>query len=114
MADRFNGLLSLDRKIVTVSPGAYLISASTGAFPIFTSVTDYSEWGMDNLDDKYIVLPGYKIIIYTNTNYEGVSTTIDNTAGLVTIVQSLVDTDSINTHINRGSSCQLFHGSTQI
>lgn len=108
MSDIFNSLISIERKFDRKSAGAYLVSTSSGAFPIFLSIADYNSWGMENIDDKYIVLPGYKIVVYTEVGYAGLSSTFDNTTGNSVKVYSLEDTGSIQLYINRGASCELY------
>lgn len=35
----------------------------------------------DNLDDAYLIHPGYKVVLYRSSNYSGNTVTLDNTNG---------------------------------
>jgi hypothetical protein len=66
-------------------PGAYLIGSSK-AFPIFSSIMNYGSFGVNNIDEYYIVLPGYKLVVYqvTQTDHTGTNFkagTINNSSG---------------------------------
>lgn len=89
------------------TPGAYLFNGNDGSFPIFSSITNYAAFGMNDLDDNYLVMPGYKIIVYVNDNYGGNSTTIDNTASSSILFQA-------TSNVNQGSSCKLYYNGVEI
>jgi hypothetical protein len=92
------------------TPGAYLfngVNPGYGSFPIFSSITNYITSGMNDIDDNYLVMPGYKIIVYTNGAYEGNSTTIDNTASSSILFQA-------TSNVNQGSSCKLYYNGVEI
>jgi hypothetical protein len=103
-----------DTSLVTSSyspgiPGAYLmngVNPGVGSFPIFCSI-NYSTFGMNDIDDNYLVMPGYKIIVYVNDNYGGNSTTIDNTASSSILFQA-------TSNVNQGSSCKLYYNGVEI
>ena len=67
-------------------PGAYLINYSTtngGSFPIYKSTPDLgvtTSVGASNKNDFFLVMPGYKLIIYTDANYSSFTETFDNTS----------------------------------
>jgi hypothetical protein len=74
-------------------PGAYLINYSTtngGSFPIYKSTPDLgisfnstnfnTTVGASNKNDFFLVMPGYKLIIYTDANYSSNTSTFDNTS----------------------------------
>jgi hypothetical protein len=48
-------------------PGAFMISEKTGSFPIFCSISDFKKWGMQYMDNFYIIMPGYKLWVYNDT-----------------------------------------------
>jgi len=55
-----------------------------GSFPIFCSCTNAivdTNYIPNDADESWVVLPGYRIIIYRNQNYDSQSQDIDNTAG---------------------------------
>lgn len=86
-------------------PGAYLLNG-VGGFPIFCSIKDFSaSKGMNNIDNYYIVMPGYTLIIFSNANYDGGtgSNTFYNTLSVVSYVKA--------PSTNNGSSCRLYFGS---
>jgi hypothetical protein len=89
------------------TPGAYLFNSSYGSFPIFSSITNYATFGMNDIDDFYLVMPGYKIIVYVNDNYGGNSTTIDNTASSTIIILA-------TSNVNQGSSCKLYYNGVEL
>ena len=94
-------------------PGAYIINSLVGSFPIYKSTPDLEgagTIGAGNKSDYLIVMPGYKITVYTGVNYVTNEKTIDNT-------------NSSNIHhvktnagmwANQISSIKLFYGSTEI
>jgi hypothetical protein len=53
-------------------PGAYIINTGIGSFPIYKSTPDLEgagSMGAGNKNEYLLVMPGYQITIYTNTNY---------------------------------------------
>jgi hypothetical protein len=68
------------------TPGAYLNNTGTGSFPVFCSITSFTNYGMENIVDIAILMPGYKIILYVDAAYAGVATldTVDATTGVIT------------------------------
>ncbi len=88
--------------------GAYLVNSGYGAFPIFCSMYDFVDWGMDNVDDYYIVMPGYKLLLYVNSSLDdSTSYPIDNTIGTTVLYQT-------SPSINQITSCKLYFGGFQI
>ncbi len=78
-------------------PGAYLVNYFTtnstygGSFPIYKSTPnlgvkfDGSSYfnttvGASNKNDFFLVMPGYKLIIYTGASYSSNTSTFDNTS----------------------------------
>jgi hypothetical protein len=72
---------------VPIIPGAYLVNGTTSStnqlyqLPIFGTASNVSNMGFGNADDIYYVLPGYKLLIYSNIDFGGTLQTIDNTTG---------------------------------
>ena len=68
-------------------PGAYLVNGDPTInnflmqLPIFTSIPNLLSMGFAAVDDLYYVLPGYKIELYSSSNYTTFIQTIDNTNG---------------------------------
>lgn len=87
--------------------GAYLIDDGRGAFPIFSSIANFGDYGMDNIDNYYIVLPLYKLLVYTSINHLDYVYTIDNTKGTTILYVSSPSTNGI-------SSCKLFFNGVEI
>ena len=76
-------------------------------YPIFSSMSDFGTLGINDRDDKWIVLPGYKLIIYTDGNYTGTACTFDN-SNFTTV---LIGTPNVT---KNASSCKLYFGGTEI
>ena len=49
-------------KSCPVFPGAFLVNGG-GSFPIFCSTTNFSNCGMTDIDNSYIVMPGYGLVV---------------------------------------------------
>ena len=94
--------------------GAYLVNSGYGAFPIFCTIDRFYDYGMDNssdgnngVDDYYILLPGYKLLLYIDQGVSGTSYPIDNTIGTTILYQT-------SPSINEISSCKLFFEGVEI
>lgn len=110
-----------------IFPGAYLIdgavSTATGGFgslPIFFSVSDLSTYPAGETpesEDCVLVMPGYKLILYENTNYNNPTTgnyvAIDNTSG-TTIIVGKSSTFGTGWNNNTTSSCKLFYNGNEV
>jgi hypothetical protein len=59
-----------------------------------------------DVDDSYVVYPGYKLIVYYNDGYSGTSGTIDNYNGTT---PSYVNSSSVYGGINQINSCRLYY-----
>jgi hypothetical protein len=93
-------------------PGAYIINGLAGSFPIYKSTPDLGATGSigaSNTNDYLLVMPGYKIVIYTDANYATNERTIDNTA-----YSSIYHVKTITPIANQITSIKLFYGSTEI
>jgi hypothetical protein len=87
---------------LNLSPAAYVSNGGGGSYPIFGSIPDFSTLFCDNIDDLYIVLPGYKLVIYLENNYTNVSAAMDNTTSAVIKYY----TPNV---ANNASSCRLYY-----
>jgi hypothetical protein len=92
-------------------PGAWLIDENNSAIPIFTSISNfgYSNLSFGSIDDNYVVVPGYMLVVYTAINYGGSQngTTIDNTNGKTPL-------RDFTNFLNSGLSCKLYYKGTLI
>lgn len=89
-------------------PGAYIINSNYGSLPIYGSTANFSDAGMNDFDDLYLILPGFKLQVWQDFNWG--STLLldyDNTNGTTIIYKT-------PTSINFGSSCRLFFGSKEV
>ena len=100
-------------KSFPVCPGAYLLNSGYGTYPIFCSITNFDTiCQMNNQDNYYIVMPGYKLLTYaegdynpgSNSSYNGV---FDNTNGTTVKLYNSAYSD-------HGSSCYLYYKGTLI
>ena len=95
-------------KSCPVCPGAYLVNTTYGAFPIFCNLSNLGNEGSADCDNKYIVMPKYKLIVYRDTLYgDTVPQTIDNTSGTDIKIATSNYPDQI-------SSCRLYYNSNEI
>lgn len=97
---------STNNKAFPVFPGAFMVNG-TGSFPIFCSITNFSNYGMDNTDNSYIVMPGYKLELYYDSTYGRFKDTISNTDGTIILYKRLTDE-------NNATSCKLYFNDTEI
>lgn len=90
------------------SAGAYMITSVnhpgsfTGSMPIFTSISDYANFGMRNRDKYYYVMPNYKLIVYSSKDFTP-QTNILNNYGKTTIASY-----QLSTYLDTGESCKLY------
>lgn len=62
---------------VPIMPGAYLVNGATDVnnflmhLPIFGSIPNLTSMGYGGTDNLYYVMPGYRIELYSGTNYTG-------------------------------------------
>ena len=93
-------------------PGAYIINGLYGSYPIYKSTTNLGavgSIGADDANDSLLVMPGYKILIYTNPNYSTNERTIDNTNS-----SNIYHVKTLSPLLNAITSIKLFYGSTEI
>lgn len=93
-------------------PGAYIINDLFGSFPIYKSTPDlesYGSIGASNKNNYLIVMPGYKITIYTVVNYSTNERTIDNTNS-----SNIYHVKTLSPTLDQVSSIKLYYGSTEI
>ena len=111
-----------DKNSIPIYPGAYyantgqLVSGGncSALFPIYENIANYSTpYNSDNADNYYLVLPGFKLVVYSDPNYVSSNssyrtTTYDNTSG------SQIKTFVIGTPTDQGSSCKLYYNGTEL
>lgn len=85
-------------------PGAFMISG-TGSFPIFCSIANFQTWGMSDIDNFYIIMPGYKLDVYNDfyTNTGETYTSIGD-------YNSTNITYFATPYLNNSTSCRLYFG----
>ena len=107
-----NGNLSVKGALYAPNaiPGAWMINGD-GSFPIFGSMSKLGDgfyWAGDK-DDAWIVLPGYKLVLWKDL-YSGTTGTIDNTSGTTPMFKK----SSELSLQNNTSSLKLYYGSTEL
>lgn len=110
-----------DNNNIPILPGAYMINYGTGygatnnvviGFPIYGSIYSYASFFQSgSSDDWYMVLPGYKLVVYTQVGYGGTSYTLDNTSG-TTITE--YPTNVTGRSSNTGNSCKLYYDNIEL
>ena len=85
-------------------PGAYGVTGPK-LFPIYGNISNFNNFNSNDKIDDYLILPGYCLIVYLNSDYSGTSDTYDNTNG--TTVMYYFQGAS-----NSDTSCKLFYGGT--
>jgi hypothetical protein len=79
-----------------------------GSYPIFHSIPDFTLYGMNDSDDRYLIAPHFTIIVYNNANYSTTANKFENATDewqLFTVSSSWDDT---------GSSCKVYYYGTEI
>ncbi len=88
-----------------------------GSFPIYYSISNYDDYYM-NENYGYIIMPGYKLIIYLETNYSSPLRTFENTSTLPTKIELSVSnsnyTGPLSDNLKQSNSCRLYYGNTLI
>jgi hypothetical protein len=87
-------------------PGAYLLNTSTGSFPIYYTISNYANYFMNDCDDAYLIMPGFRIIVYVDGYDSDAWDSGQNDNGYPICLAT--------SHVNRGSSCRLYYKGTQI
>ena len=104
-------------------PGAYLINYSTtngGSFPIYKSTPNLgvqfngtnfnTSVGASDKNDFFLVMPGYKLIIYTGADYLSDTSTFDNTSN--STIYHVTVTSA--TFLNNVESVKLYYNNVEI
>ena len=87
--------------------GAFLWDTFNRSYPIFSTISDYPTYGMNDIDNFYTVGAGYKLVVYQANNFGLLSATMDNTSGSAVVRFPLTSGD-------QGSSCKLYYKSVEI
>jgi hypothetical protein len=90
-----------------LTPGAYIINSERGAFPIFSTISVYNDNGFSNVDNSYLIMPGYSITIYKGDRFTETSVTLSNETGKDISYQYAPYGDG-------GSSCRLYYHGKEI
>lgn len=91
-------------------PGLYLLSGLTDGnthipYPIFKSMSDFDNIAsLDNTADVLLIMPGYRVILYSGANYSGQIIDTSNNSTSLTVV------DIANNNV--ATSVKLYYGST--
>jgi hypothetical protein len=94
-----------------VTPGAYLIDTDgirygTGVYPILCSIDDLGKINCRWNNDRFIVLPGYKLVVYNENGSSFFE--LDNTAG------TNIKYYNTSSYINWALSVKLYYNGTEI
>lgn len=110
-----NGNLTVEGSLTAHNsvPGAWLLNGNFGAFPIFGSIMNLNDFFMGDIDDRWIVMPGYKLLIWKDF-YKTGPAEFDNTTGTKPLMSPEVKTIAGYNQNNNTSSCQLFFGDTEV
>ena len=93
-------------KGMPIYPGAYLINSGNGAHPIFCSIIALNNFGFNDQDNFYIIMPGYSLIVYRDPNYANNNTNnMFENCGSSAVVSYVNAPSSDNS-----SSCKLYFG----
>jgi hypothetical protein len=82
---------------------------TTRAYPFFTSRSNFAvnDLSQNDADNSWLVMPGFKIEVYLNDNYNGTVTTYDNTNGFrPTLYYASSNTTSIKLYFNNAELAQ--------
>ncbi len=106
------GSVASNKTSVGYMPGAYLMNATNGMRPIFTSISDFTntKYNMGSADDNYMIMPGYKITIYDTVSYGGNYYTFDNTNN-TKIMYGKCSTLTYKLGSTAGTTVQLYNSS---
>lgn len=105
-----------DNNNIPIYPGAYFMNYGTFSggngvfgFPIYGSVYSYYySFNSGSSDNWYILLPGFKIIVYTGQGYTGNTTTFDNTNG------TKIKEYTLTNYVDQGNSCKLYYNNIEL
>ena len=104
----------IDNNTFLSTPGAWLYDGGTSnRWPIFKSgnlielfTNNGTAPSINDIDDAWAVLPGFKLELYVNTDYGGSQYTLDNTSGTKFLTQTI---GVIGVGTNTISSVKLYH-----
>ena len=64
-------------KGMPIYPGAFMVNGG-GSFPIFCSIANLQNCYMSDIDNYYIIMPGYKLVVYADFYPNGSFSSKDN------------------------------------
>jgi hypothetical protein len=82
--------------------GAWLFISNLKICPIFHSLINYSDYLVNDEDNGYIIMPGYKLIRYSDRSFNGTNVEMNNWNGTKPLTYDVKNNDY-------GSSCKLFY-----
>ena len=89
-------------------PGCYLYVNNKTAIPLYASISNQN-WCFDQ-DSAWWVLPGYKIIVYSDSNYQGTSFIVDNTYGFNNMCKMSDNPNTVNSIKLYYKGQEIIHG----
>ena len=84
------------------------MTGAYASYPIFHSISDFSDYGMNNSDDYYLVAPHFTIIVYGSADYLNQARKYENNTDDWKIFLTPSDVN------NEGTSCKLYYYGTEI
>jgi hypothetical protein len=97
----------------TKSLGATMINGSGSIYSIAYSINNYVLFGnMNDIDDHYVIMPGFKLVVYEGADYAGNFHECNNTLGIIPKFYSVPSTPT--TYVNKGSSCKLYFWDNEV
>ena len=86
------------------------VYTNTSVFPIYASTDDYGLY-ISKKDVEYLLLPSYKLVVYSGLNATLTSCILDNTNSFIAKRFTAV---LLNTGASQGMSCKLYYKNTLI
>lgn len=84
------------------------MTGAYASYPIFHSISNFPDYGMNDSDDYYLVAPHFTIIVYGDVNYSTQARKYENNTDDWKIFLTPSDVD------DEGSSCKLYYYGTEI
>ena len=79
-------------------------------FPIYGSTSNFPSWGINDIDNYWVVAPGYKVRVYDTIDFTGQNFTCSKTLGSFVRRYVIID----GQHVDRASSCRVFYNNVEI
>jgi hypothetical protein len=88
-------------------PPVYMLDVGGGFYTVIATLYDFGRLNMSYRDDFWYVCGGYKLELFTGSNFTGSSQIIDNTSGTTILTQAMATP-------NANNSCKLYYNGTQV